>query len=85
MDSADAHTLWRAVGCDACEQRGYKGRLCVFSLLEMNDRVSKALMTKDATAIEAAAKATGWQSLREIAIRKMLRGDTTLEEVIKFT
>ena len=41
MDSADAHTLWRAVGCDACEQRGYKGRLCVFSLLEMNDKVGK--------------------------------------------
>ena len=42
-------------------------------------------MSKDSLAITAAAKATGWLSLRQVAIKKLLRGETTLEEVIKFT
>lgn len=42
-------------------------------------------MTTDAKAIVDAATETGWLSLREVAIKKLLRGDTTVEEVIKFT
>ena len=85
IDRAEGGTLWRAAGCDACRQRGYKGRVGVFSLLEANDAVKKAIMTKDAVSIIDAAKATGWLSLRDIAIRKLLRGETTAEEVLKFT
>lgn len=77
--------LWRAVGCEACKQRGYRGRLGVFSLLETNDRVSEAIMSRNTMAIEDAAKATGWLSLREVAIKKMLRGATSLAEVLKMT
>ncbi len=85
IDKDEGSTLWRATGCDACKHRGYAGRVGVFSLLENSDSIKEAIMTKDSTAIAAAAKATGWLSLRDIAIKKLLRGETTVEEVIKFT
>ncbi|MBT3296145.1 MAG: type II/IV secretion system protein [Verrucomicrobia bacterium] len=89
IDKADAGTLWRATGCEACQHRGYRGRVGVFSLLETNKRVKEAIMTESAAAveeaIEEAAKSTGWLSLRDAAIRKLLHGETTVEEVIKFT
>ncbi|MDA0321617.1 MAG: hypothetical protein O2923_02720 [Verrucomicrobia bacterium] len=85
MSHAKCGTLWRATGCEACSQRGYRGRLSVVSLLENNAAVQEAIMTTDAKAIVDAATETGWLSLREVAIKKLLRGDTTVEEVIKFT
>jgi type II secretory ATPase GspE/PulE/Tfp pilus assembly ATPase PilB-like protein len=85
VEKAEGRTLWRATGCDACKHRGYAGRVGVFSLLENSDSIKKAIMSKDSTAIADAAKATGWLSLRQVAIKKLLRGETSLEEVLKFT
>jgi len=85
IDKTEGRTLWRATGCDACKHRGYAGRVGVFSLLENSDSIKKTIMSKDSTAIAGAAKASGWLSLRQVAIKKLLRGETSLEEVIKFT
>lgn len=82
---AECKTLCRAVGCKSCKQRGYNGRIAVFSLLEMNDKIGEAILSKNSSAIENAAKASGWQSLREVAMRKVLRGETTLNEIAMFT
>ena len=85
MKDAAGNTYRRAVGCEACSQRGYAGRLGVFSIAGNNDQVRKAIMTKDGDAIVDAARSAGWRSLREIGIKKLARGETSTEEVLKFT
>jgi general secretion pathway protein E len=73
-------------GCKQCRGTGYKGRSGLFEVLEMNDRM-KALVSGSALLadIVAAARQEGLVTLRETAIRKMLEGVTTYEEVIAMT
>ena len=77
--------MFRGGGCERCHQTGYSGRGAIYSIMPMTSSVARQVMNKDAEAIEAAATADGWTTLREAAIRKLLRGETTVEEVIKFT
>jgi type IV pilus assembly protein PilB len=77
--------LYRGAGCEKCNQVGYKGRGAIYSIMPMTPAVARQVEQKETEAIESAARAEGWTSLREAAIRKMFRGETTAEEVLKFT
>ncbi len=73
-------------GCLECRGTGYKGRTGVYEVMEFTDRV-KAVMT-DKVALSTLYEATGADgliSLRKGAVRKMLEGTTTYEEVIAVT
>ncbi|MBI5234210.1 MAG: type II/IV secretion system protein [Deltaproteobacteria bacterium] len=73
-------------GCRECRLTGYRGRIGVFEVMEFTDRVKTALSgTPKIDAIAEAAKADGISFLRDIAIRKMLDGLTTYEEVVSVT
>ncbi len=79
-------TLYRARGCDRCSQTGgYRGRTAIHSLLDVTDSVKHAIMSGDAAHIAAAAREAGCETLREAGIRKALRGETSLEEVLRVT
>ena len=55
-------------------------------MLDFNEEMRSVLVrTIDVTALEKAARAGGMSTLRESAIRKMLMGHTTYEEVISVT
>lgn len=73
-------------GCTECRGTGYKGRVGVFEIMDFNDDL-RAVFDKapDAVTLEKAARAQGMMMLRESAIRKMLEGITTYEEVISVT
>jgi type II secretory ATPase GspE/PulE/Tfp pilus assembly ATPase PilB-like protein len=75
----------RGTGCEACRQTGYKGRGAVYSIMPMTPSVARRVADKDLASIGSAAREDGWTTLREAAIRKLLRGETTVEEVLKFT
>jgi general secretion pathway protein E len=73
-------------GCSQCRGTGYLGRTGIFEVMEMNEKLRSIVNAKgDAELIRKAAIADGMVTLRESAVRKMLNGDTTFDEVIRVT
>jgi type II secretory ATPase GspE/PulE/Tfp pilus assembly ATPase PilB-like protein len=76
--------LYRGKGCKECRHTGYRGRVGVYELLAMTDPVRTAIQERrSAGEIRKAAQSTGMVALREDALRKVLSGVTTLEEVLR--
>jgi type IV pilus assembly protein PilB len=84
-DVANGHVV-RGRGCDQCGQTGYLGRTAIFEVLPV-DAGLRAVLTARPTesAIRSAARAAGVSSLRGDGIARALRGETTLEEVLRVT
>jgi type IV pilus assembly protein PilB len=73
-------------GCSDCNDTGYKGRKGVFELLVISDAL-RALINERAPTIVLRQKAVelGMVTLREDGLRSIFDGDTTIEEVVKYT
>jgi type IV pilus assembly protein PilB len=80
----DEFVFYKGLGCRACGYTGYKGRIGLFEVLEMNDDI-KIAMLKGASSdeIEDIAVKNGMTLMLEDGIRKALSGLTSLEEVIR--
>jgi general secretion pathway protein E len=79
-------TFYKAKGCDRCTSTGFLGRRGIYELLLMDDSVGPlVLRSADAQAIKRAAMEQGMDSLRDDGARKVLRGLTTVEEVLAAT
>ncbi|PLX97807.1 MAG: type II secretion system protein GspE [Desulfuromonas sp.] len=79
-------TLKRGIGCEKCHGSGYRGRVGIFELLTMTDSIREMLQAKnDAAAIRKKAIEEGMTPLRESGIKRILAGETTLEEVLRVT
>lgn len=78
----DEHPLYQAAGCAHCSQRGFLGRVLLMEVLCFDETLDH-LVAKHASHIELArhARAEGFTSLRDDAIRYVLAGHTTVEEV----
>ncbi len=73
-------------GCPECKQTGYRGRLGIHELLVVDDEVRNLTMkASDSSSIRRVAAAKGMTSLREDGSDKVLRGLTTIEEVLRVT
>jgi type IV pilus assembly protein PilB len=72
--------LHRARGCIQCGESGYRGRIGLFEVLPMTDRIA-ALIGAPVREIQAAAVAEGMFTLRDDGMRLCLAGVTTLAEV----
>ena len=85
-DDVAGTTLVRGRGCDQCGGTGYHGRTAIFEVLPV-DTALRAVLTARPTeaAIRTAARASGVSSLRGDGIARALRGETTLEEVLRVT
>ncbi|HTY99985.1 MAG TPA: type II secretion system ATPase GspE [Rhodocyclaceae bacterium] len=78
--------LFRAQGCPQCRQTGYQGRTGIFELLEIDSRLRSLIHDRSSEAsLRAAAQAGGMQLLRDDALRWLLAGETSLEEVLRVT
>jgi general secretion pathway protein E len=73
-------------GCPACRSTGLLGRTGVFEVLEVDDKVRKLIVGR-ATArdVQTQARHDGLLTLREAAIKKLARGMTSFEEVLRVT
>src|ERR1044071_2073329 len=73
-------------GCSNCNDTGYKGRKGIFELLTINDTI-RGLINERAPTVVLRQKAVelGMVSLREDGLRSIFEGDTTIEEVVKYT
>ncbi len=77
-------SLYRGRGCDFCRTTGYRGRIGVFELMVLNDRL-RALIIGGASAdqLRAAAQEDGMRLLRQDGVQKVLEGVTTVEELLR--
>lgn len=82
-DKVDKETVfYKAKGCSACKKTRYKGRMAVMEALEIDDDVRSLILNKASEAeIRKVALAKGMVPLRENALAKVVRGDSTLEEL----
>jgi len=79
-------TVYRAKGCEKCENKGFTGRIGIYELMLMDDSVGNLILQKaDAQAIKRAAQGQGMDSLRDDGARKVFEGRTTVEEVVAAT
>jgi len=75
--------LHRAVGCSACDQTGYKGRLGVHELLVANDEIRRAIAIKaPVETIRKLAIELGMRTLIQDGIRKVVAGETDIKQVL---
>jgi general secretion pathway protein E len=81
-----AVTLFKAVGCAACNYTGYRGRMGIFELMMIDDDI-RSMVSKniDSKTIKKAAVSKGMGTLRVDGARKVLRGITSVAEVIRAT
>ena len=78
--------LYEAHGCDKCHGTGYKGRVAIVELLELDDQIRDLIIAKvPATRLKKAARDSGIMFLRDSAEEKFAAGVTTLKEINRVT
>lgn len=77
-------TMYKAVGCEACRQTGYKGRVGIYEFMPVSLEL-KSIIGCNGTLdnLRAQAKKEGIEPLRIAGARKVIEGVTTLEEVLR--
>jgi len=77
-------SLWHPVGCPHCRHTGYRGRQAIAEFLTPDDAVTKMIFAGAShTDIERAAVAGGMVTMFDAGIEAALRGETTIEEVVR--
>jgi type IV pilus assembly protein PilB len=78
--------VYRGVGCSTCSNTGYKGRIGLFELMIMDDELREMIIEEANTdELRNKAQAKGMRLLRDIGIRYMFEGITTMDEVVRET
>ncbi len=76
----------RGLGCPHCNNTGYRGRMGVFELLEIDEALADALRRNDSAAFARAAREKpGFRTLAHYALDQVRRGVTTLEEAVRLS
>jgi type IV pilus assembly protein PilB len=86
MTDADAATIpfYKSVGCDQCNHTGYRGRIGIYEVMRVTDKVRRLISSKaPEDQIREAALASGMISLGEDGLSKVKSGITTPEELIR--
>ncbi|RME36188.1 MAG: type II secretion system protein GspE [Planctomycetota bacterium] len=79
-------TVYRGRGCKECRHTGYRGRIGIFELLMINDELKEMILQqRSAGEILAVARKRGLKLMREDGWAKVLKGMTTIEEVVRVT
>ncbi len=79
-------SIYRAAGCRSCRGTGYSGRVGIYELLETTDEVRQlAAERSPSPRVKKAAIAGGMRTLRHDGWQKVLRGKTTVDEVLRVT
>jgi type IV pilus assembly protein PilB len=87
-DSATIKTLWKATpgGCDECSHTGYKGRVGIYEVLGNTIPLQKLIISNGTSnQIQETAINEGMVTMQTDGLIKALRGNTTVEEVLRVT
>jgi type IV pilus assembly protein PilB len=88
LDKVDLKNLkaFEAVGCEACGNIGYKGRMGIFEVMPMLNEFQDILFAKEAAhKIYELTIKFGMISMKQDGVVKVLRGETTMEEIVRVT
>ena len=78
--------LYRAKGCEQCDETGYKGRTVVYEIMKMDETLRKLVLEKSGSdTLFKAALASGMKSTLENGVMKAVAGITSIEEVLSVT
>lgn len=76
--------LWKGKGCEECNKTGYLGRIGIFEVLPLSDRVGKLVLERAASIdLEKQAIEEGMTTIKQDGYLKAIEGITTLEEVLR--
>ncbi len=86
QNGAENTQLFQGAGCDKCRQTGYKGRLGIYELMEMDDELRDTISASPSlTDLRRVARAKGMRSLRDDGLAKVAAGMTTVDEIMRAT
>jgi len=78
--------VYKGAGCSQCQNTGYKGRIAIFEMFEMNNELRELAFAKaPTTELRKAAKASGMKTLMQDGLFKIFKGITTPAEVVRIT
>jgi general secretion pathway protein E len=81
-----SYQVYYGEGCTACRGTGYRGRTGIFEVMDFTENLRSRLNERiELVELQEIARQDGMVSLREVAIKKMLEGITTYEEVVSVT
>jgi general secretion pathway protein E len=76
--------IWKARGCPACRNTGYRGRQAIAEFLVPDAEIERLIVTgADQAAIERAAVAGGMKTMLQTGMEAVARGETTMEEILR--
>jgi type IV pilus assembly protein PilB len=82
--AAEVKQLFRAVGCPACSNTGYRGRMGLYEVMGMSEEIERMTVERASSdAIRAVAIEQGMRTLRDDGLDKALRGLTSIEEIAR--
>jgi len=85
FEQSNAPTIFQPQGCESCNHLGYRGRIGIYEIIEIDDELRN--MVHDGSSelqLETYARKKT-PSIREDGIRRVLSGDTSIEEVLRVT
>jgi type IV pilus assembly protein PilB len=85
-EDAETMTVYKGTGCSICTGTGYKGRVALYEVMAISDRIRDLILNGASTGeIKTAAVDNGMSTLRRSGLEKVRLGQTTIEEVIRVT
>lgn len=82
QDSKQITKIYKGAGCPKCNNTGYKGRIGLYEIMEMNSRLKNMILSgKSEAEIEAEAIKSGMTTLEHDGISKIISGISTAEEI----
>jgi type IV pilus assembly protein PilB len=73
-------------GCSNCNKKGYRGRMGIYELMSMTNTIREMTFKGESTqAIRKVARKQGMRTLFEDGMIKAMKGQTTLDEVLRIT
>src|SRR6266571_5282462 len=76
----------RGKGCEQCRHTGYQGRAAIYEICVVTEPLRKLIMQKkDGGELKQCAIAEGMETLRQDGWRRVAKGNTTIEEVVRVT
>jgi type IV pilus assembly protein PilB len=86
QELVETKKFYKGTGCPKCDGSGYKGRVGLYEVMEITPKIREMIIEgKSALEISRQAQKEGMRTLRQMGILKVLKGETTPEEVMRVT
>lgn len=83
---SEAKTLYKPKGCEYCSNTGFRGRMAIYEIMGINERLQELITQKASMShLRAEARKAGMRTLEESGYRKVVAGETTVDEIVRVT